>query len=115
MSSTATLALITHSWTHITSVDIMLRQTSCRGRELWIFSGSIWSMRPLNAPSHRERFSGRNRMANASDIFPVRRETKHPGAYMGKLLRVNLTTGSLKDEILPEEPLLRKLIGGQAL
>ena len=34
---------------------------------------------------------------------------------MGKILRVNLTTGSLKDENLPEEPLLRKLIGGQAL
>ena len=34
---------------------------------------------------------------------------------MGKILRVDLTTGSLKDENLPEEPLLRKLIGGQAL
>ena len=34
---------------------------------------------------------------------------------MGKVLRVNLTTGALKDENLPEEPLLRKFIGGQAL
>ena len=54
-------------------------------------------------------------MANPSDIFPVQRQTKLPGGYMGKILRVNLTTGSLKDENLPEEPLLRKLIGGQAL
>ena len=54
-------------------------------------------------------------MANPSDIFPVQRRTKLPGGYMGKILRVNLTTGSLKDENLPEEPLLRKLIGGQAL
>ena len=54
-------------------------------------------------------------MANASDIFPVQRRTKLPGGYMGKILRVNLTTGSLKDENSPEEPLLRKLIGGQAL
>ena len=54
-------------------------------------------------------------MANGSDIFPVQRRTNLPGGYMGKILRVNLTTGSLKDENLPEEPLLRKLIGGQAL
>ena len=54
-------------------------------------------------------------MANASDIFPVQRRTRLPGGYMGKILRVNLTTGSLKDENLPEEPLLRKFIGGQAL
>ncbi|HEX4987519.1 MAG TPA: aldehyde ferredoxin oxidoreductase N-terminal domain-containing protein, partial [Candidatus Binatia bacterium] len=54
-------------------------------------------------------------MANGSDIFPVQRRTKLPGGYMGKILRVNLTTGSLKDENLPEEPLLRRFIGGQAL
>jgi hypothetical protein len=34
MSFTPTRALITHSWTHITLVDTMLRQTSCHGREL---------------------------------------------------------------------------------
>ena len=34
MSFTLTRALITHSWTHITSIDTMRRQTSCRGREL---------------------------------------------------------------------------------
>jgi aldehyde:ferredoxin oxidoreductase len=34
---------------------------------------------------------------------------------MGKILRVNLTTGSMTDENLPEEALLKKLIGGQAL
>ncbi len=34
---------------------------------------------------------------------------------MGKILRVNLSTGSLRDENLPEEPILRKFIGGQAL
>jgi aldehyde:ferredoxin oxidoreductase len=34
---------------------------------------------------------------------------------MGKLLRVDLTAGSMRDENLPEEPMLRKFIGGQAL
>ena len=38
-------------------------------------------------------------MANPSDIFPVQRRTKLPGGYMGKILRVNLTTGSLKTRI----------------
>jgi aldehyde:ferredoxin oxidoreductase len=33
---------------------------------------------------------------------------------MGKILRVNLTTGK-DDENLPEEPVLKKFIGGQAL
>jgi aldehyde:ferredoxin oxidoreductase len=34
---------------------------------------------------------------------------------MGKILRVDLSSGSIKDENSPEEPVLRKLIGGQAL
>ena len=34
---------------------------------------------------------------------------------MGRILRVDLTSGSLKDENLPEEPVLRQFIGGQAL
>ena len=34
---------------------------------------------------------------------------------MGKILRVDLTSGTLKDENLPEEPILKKFIGGQAL
>jgi aldehyde:ferredoxin oxidoreductase len=38
-----------------------------------------------------------------------------PGGYMGKLLRVDLTAGGCSDVPLPEEPLLRKLWGGQAL
>jgi aldehyde:ferredoxin oxidoreductase len=54
-------------------------------------------------------------MANTSDLFPVQRKTKLPGGYMGKILRVDMTTGSMKDENLPEEPVLRKFIGGQAL
>ncbi|NIO07835.1 MAG: hypothetical protein GTO40_07435, partial [Deltaproteobacteria bacterium] len=48
-------------------------------------------------------------------LFPERRQTALPGGYMGKVLRVNLTTSTLKDENLPEEPVLRKLLGGQAL
>src|SRR3970282_1885361 len=47
--------------------------------------------------------------------FPVERSTPLPGGYMGKILRVDLTSGALKDENLPEEPILRKFIGGQAL
>src|SRR5574341_2546654 len=54
-------------------------------------------------------------MTSSSDIFPERRVTSLPGGYMGRVLRVNLTTGSIKDENLPEEPLLKKFIGGQAL
>jgi len=54
-------------------------------------------------------------MSDSAEVFPQRRTTKLPGGYMGKILRVNLTSGSMKDENLPEEPLLRKLIGGQAL
>jgi aldehyde:ferredoxin oxidoreductase len=34
---------------------------------------------------------------------------------MGKILRVDLTTARIADENLPDEPLLRKLVGGQAL
>jgi aldehyde:ferredoxin oxidoreductase len=34
---------------------------------------------------------------------------------MGKILRVDLTTGTLRDDLLPEEPMLRKLWGGQLL
>lgn len=34
---------------------------------------------------------------------------------MGKILRVDLTTGSMRDENLPEEPILKKFIGGQSL
>ncbi|MGZ9186726.1 MAG: aldehyde ferredoxin oxidoreductase N-terminal domain-containing protein [Candidatus Binatia bacterium] len=34
---------------------------------------------------------------------------------MGKILRVDMTTGAMTDENLPEEPHLRRFIGGQAL
>jgi len=54
-------------------------------------------------------------MSNASELFPKQRLTRLPGGYMGKILRVDLTTGSMKDENLPEEPVLRKFLGGQAL
>jgi aldehyde:ferredoxin oxidoreductase len=54
-------------------------------------------------------------MANLSDLFPQRRTTPLPGGYMGKILRVDMTTGALTDENLPEEPDLRRFIGGQAL
>ena len=49
------------------------------------------------------------------DLFPAKRTTPLPGGYMGKILRVDLTTGTLKDENLPEEPILKKFVGGQAL
>jgi aldehyde:ferredoxin oxidoreductase len=48
-------------------------------------------------------------------FFPAQRKTRMPGGYMGRILRVDLSAGSLRDENLPEEPLLRKFIGGQAL
>ncbi|HEU4340260.1 MAG TPA: aldehyde ferredoxin oxidoreductase N-terminal domain-containing protein [Candidatus Binatia bacterium] len=49
------------------------------------------------------------------DFFPSRRATPLPGGYMGKILRVDLTTGTVRDENLPEEPVLKKFIGGQSL
>src|SRR4026209_2416033 len=49
------------------------------------------------------------------NLFPSTRTTPLPGGYMGKILRVNLTSGALIDENLPEEPILKKFIGGQAL
>ena len=37
------------------------------------------------------------------------------GGYMGKYLRVNLTTRKIKEEPLPDESVLRKYIGGLGL
>ncbi len=54
-------------------------------------------------------------MADSHELFPRQRVTNLPGGYMGKILRVDLTSGILTDENLPEEPLLRKFIGGQSL
>ena len=48
-------------------------------------------------------------------LFPTNSTTPLPGGYMGRILRVNLSTGSLRDENLPEEPILKKFIGGQGL
>src|SRR3990172_12143613 len=48
-------------------------------------------------------------------LFPTHRTTALPGGYMGKILRVDLTNGTLKDENLPEEPILKKFIGGEEL
>src|SRR5207244_7891149 len=49
------------------------------------------------------------------ELFPATRTTPLPGGYMGKLLHVDLSSGRCQDLNLPEEPLLRKLWGGQAL
>src|SRR3954468_12037323 len=51
----------------------------------------------------------------AAEPFPAVRHTPLPGGYMGKLLRVDLSSGRCWDVNLPEEPVLRKLWGGQAL
>ena len=47
------------------------------------------------------------------NFFPSARTTRLPGGYMGKILRVDMTTGKFTDLNLPEEPLLRKYWGGQ--
>ncbi len=49
------------------------------------------------------------------DLFPSVRRTPLPGGYMGKLLRVDLTAGRFDELNLPEEPILRRFWGGQAL
>jgi aldehyde:ferredoxin oxidoreductase len=38
-----------------------------------------------------------------------------PGGYMGKILRVDLSTGTMRDEELPDEAVLRKFVGGKGL
>jgi aldehyde:ferredoxin oxidoreductase len=52
---------------------------------------------------------------DGNNLFPTQRKTLVPGGYMGKVLRVDLSSGSMKDENLPEDLVLKKLIGGQAL
>ncbi|HLN85079.1 MAG TPA: aldehyde ferredoxin oxidoreductase N-terminal domain-containing protein, partial [Candidatus Limnocylindrales bacterium] len=54
-------------------------------------------------------------MANSdyANFFPIERKSRLPGGYMGKILRVDMTTGNFADLNLPEEPLLRKYWGGQ--
>ena len=54
-------------------------------------------------------------MANPeyANFFPSVRKSRLPGGYMGKILRVDMTTAKLTDLNLPEEPLLRKYWGGQ--
>ena len=51
----------------------------------------------------------------ADGVFPANRKTPLPGGYMGRVLRVNLSTEKFETLPLPEEPLLKKLWGGQAL
>ncbi|MDZ4246195.1 MAG: aldehyde ferredoxin oxidoreductase N-terminal domain-containing protein, partial [Dehalococcoidia bacterium] len=48
-------------------------------------------------------------------LFPAKRTKPLPGGYMGKILRVNLTDGSVKEENTPDPEILRKYPGGQAL
>src|SRR5262249_40733611 len=50
-----------------------------------------------------------------ANFFPIDRKSRLPGGYMGKVLRVDLSTGKFTDLNLPEEPLLRKYWGGQLL
>ena len=50
-----------------------------------------------------------------NELFPRTRRTPLPGGYMGKILCADLTSGDLRDENLPENDILKKLIGGQAL
>jgi aldehyde:ferredoxin oxidoreductase len=52
---------------------------------------------------------------DGNNLFPIQRKTPVPGGYMGKVLRVDLSSSSMKDENLPEDLVLKKLIGGQAL
>src|SRR5207253_1118327 len=49
------------------------------------------------------------------ELFPSTRRTRMPGGYMGKILKVDLSSGRHEDLNLPEEPILRQYWGGQAL
>lgn len=59
--------------------------------------------------------SGTLTSSGMDSFFPLTRRTKLPGGYMGRILRVNLSSETFEPLNLPEEPLLRKLWGGQAL
>jgi aldehyde:ferredoxin oxidoreductase len=48
-------------------------------------------------------------------LLPRQRTTPLPGGYMGQILWVDLTAGRCEPLGLPEEPILKKLWGGQAL
>ena len=50
-----------------------------------------------------------------TDLFPEVRHSPVPGGYMGKVLQVDLSSGTCRDLNLPEAPTLRRLWGGQAL
>lgn len=54
-----------------------------------------------------------NETSDYANFFPSQRTTRLPGGYMGKILRVDMTSGKSMDLNLPEEPLLRKYWGGQ--
>jgi len=41
--------------------------------------------------------------------------SQRPMGYMGRILRVDLTRGTIRTEDLPEEPVLRRYVGGDAL
>jgi len=56
-----------------------------------------------------------NTNSDYSNFFPAPRKTRLPGGYMGKMLRVDLSTGKFTDLNIPEEPLLRKYWGGQLM
>ena len=57
-------------------------------------------------------------MANATsdyaNFFPAQRKTRLPGGYMGKILRVDMSTGKLTDLNLPEEPTAAQVLGRPA-
>ncbi len=48
-------------------------------------------------------------------LFPARRTGTLPGGYMGKILRVDLSSGKIAEENLPQSEILRNYPGGQAL
>src|SRR5918994_1679747 len=50
-----------------------------------------------------------------TNFFPSQRKTRLPGGYMGKILRVDLSTPKFTDLNAPEEPHLRKYWGGQVM
>jgi aldehyde:ferredoxin oxidoreductase len=56
-----------------------------------------------------------NQNSDYASFFPAVRKTRLPGGYMGKILRVDLSSGKLTDLNIPEEPLLRKYWGGQLM
>src|ERR1044071_4707110 len=83
------------------------------GRPCALGGGGLANAKHSRSNPDREGMMMAPANADYDHVFPSERRTRLPGGYMGKILRVDMSTSKLTDLNLPEEPLLRKYWGGQ--